>query len=348
MYRLRIVYSGMPAAGNDGKVTGVQTVDMGLDKEGNERSNFEPGSIIKPFTVAIGLDAGVIGYNEKIFCENGNYHGKGFGSIGEYKRGFGKLTIKEILVNSSNIGVAKIGQKLGKKRLYRGLKLFGFGDKTGLDLPGEQSGILRNWSGWTGYSVTRIPFGHEITVTAMQMVRAFCVLANGGYSVKPYLVKAIINPDGTVKKVANSTPAVGVVIDSKVAKWIVTKALASVVNDGTGRRAKLKKWQVFGKTGTANIALKGQRGYSKGDYIASFLCGAPAEDPKIVVLVSIRKPDKSLKKGYTGGAVASPVAAEIIEQTLTYLERNPLLKKQRVQKICTPYKLELVHRGDVC
>ena len=283
---------------------------------------FEPGSIIKPIVAAIAVDAGVVNKVEKIFCENGSYSGKGFGRIGEYRQGFGDLTVREILINSSNIGMAKIGQRVGRDRLYEGLSIFGFGKKAGIELPGEADGLLRPAGEWTGYSVTRIPFGQEISVTAIQLLRAFCILANGGRSVRPYLVKAMVGDNGQIIKLKRPTPPVGYVIKPEVAKWIVTDALVGVVNEGTGKRAKLEKWQVFGKTGTANIARSDQRGYSEDDYIASFVAGAPAEDPAIVVLVSIRKPNKRLGKGYTGGAVASPVATEIVEKTLTYLERR--------------------------
>lgn len=289
---------------------------------------FEPGSILKPLVVAIALDAAVIDYNEKIFCENGNYRGKGFGRIGEYRdRQYGNLAIKEILVHSSNIGMAKIGQKLGKKRLYKGLRLFGFGKKTGLDLPGEAPGLLWPVKNWTGYSVTRIPFGQEISVTAIQLLRAFCILANGGRAVRPYVVKAVVDTDGKVTKLKQPTRSVGFVIKPEVAKWVISEALTAVVDRGTGRRAKLEKWKVFGKTGTADIAKADARGYSEAT-IASFIAGAPAEDPRIVVLVSIRRPNKKLGKGYTGGVVASPVAAKIIEKTLTYLERRQIISSQ--------------------
>jgi cell division protein FtsI/penicillin-binding protein 2 len=273
--------------------------------------------------VAIALEAGVVNKTEKIFCENGNYHGRGFGSIGEYRRGFGNLTVKEILINSSNIGMAKIGQRLGKDKLYKGLRLFGFGRKTGIELPGEVDGLLRPPHTWTGYSVTRIPFGQEICVTGMQLVRAFCILANGGRLVRPFIVRAIVDKDGNITVLKSPPPPVGYIVKPEVAKWVVTKALTGVVNEGTGKRAKLEKWQVFGKTGTANIALSNSRGYSNQDYVASFICGAPAKEPAIVVLVSIRKPNRSLGKGYTGGAVSSPVAAKIIEKTLTYLGVKP-------------------------
>jgi len=281
---------------------------------------FEPGSIIKPVVAAIALDAGAVNKTEKIFCENGNYSGRGFGRIGEYRNGFGDLTVREILINSSNIGMAKIGQRLGKDKLYKGLRLFGFGKKAGIDLPGEADGLLRKTRKWTGYSVTRIPFGQEITVTSIQLVRAFCILANRGRVVRPFLVKAVVDSKGEITELKRPLPPVGYIVKPEVAEWIVSEALVRAARKWTGKRAKLKKWQVFGKTGTANIAKSNERGYSHSDYVALFIAGAPAEDPAIVVLVSVRKPNKSLGKGYEGGVVASPVACAIIEKTLNYLE----------------------------
>lgn len=286
---------------------------------------FEPGSIIKPIVAAIAIDAGAVGLNEQIFCENGNYHGKGFGQITEYRnRQFGNLTVREILVQSSNIGMAKIGQKLGRDKLYNGLKLFGFGKKTGIDLPGEAEGLLWPLNKWTGYSTTRIPFGQEISVTAIQLIQAFCILANGGYAVRPFLVKAMVGNDGQIIKLNQPLPPVGLVVKPEVAKWIVSEAMVAVVNEGTGRSAKLENWQVFGKTGTAQLAKSNERGYSERDYIASFIAGAPAEEPEVLVLVSICKPNVGLGKGYTGGVVAAPVAAKILEKTLNYLEKHQL------------------------
>ncbi len=298
----------------------ISSADPNSFRNRATNDQFEPGSILKPIAAAIALDAEVVNKNEKIFCENGNYHGKGFGQIGEYSNHrFGKLSVREILVKSSNIGMAKIGQKLGKDKLYEGLKLFGFGEKTGVDLPGEAEGLLRPAQKWTGYSVTRIPFGQEISVTAIQLIRAFCILANGGHTVRPYVVRAVVDNDGEIVKLKRPPPAVGFVIEPEVAEWIVTEAMVGVVNEGTGKRAKLEKWQVFGKTGTANIAKSDERGYSESEYIASFIAGAPAKEPAVVVLVSIRKPNIELGKGYTGGTVAAPVAARILEKTLNYL-----------------------------
>jgi len=284
---------------------------------------FEPGSVLKPIVAAIAIDAGAVGREEKIFCEYGDYRRRGFGRIGEYgNHKFGNLTVREILVHSSNIGMAKIGQKLGRDKLYDGLRLFGFGKKMGIDLPGEAEGLLWPVGKWTGYSVTRIPYGQEISVTAVQLVRAFCILANGGRVVQPYLVKAIVGNNGEIIKLQRPPLTIGYVVKPEVAEWIVTEALVGVVNEGSGKRARLDGWQVFGKTGTANIAKSDERGYSESDYVASFVAGAPAADPAVVVLVSIRRPNIALGKGYTGGTVAAPVAAGILEKTLNYLERR--------------------------
>ena len=286
---------------------------------------YEPGSIIKPIVAAVALDTAVVNRYETIFCENGHYRGKGFGHIGEYRHGFGDLTLREILTVSSNIGMAKLGQRLGPPRLYEGLRLFGFGRKVGLEMPGEAEGLLRPPGDWTGYSAPRIAFGQEVSVTALQMLRAFCMLANGGRVVWPHVIRAMVTADGTVVDMRPSQLRVGYIIKPEVAQWLVTQAMVSVVNDkaGTGTKAKLDRWEVFGKTGTGQLAAPGSKGYLPNAYTASFIGGAPAEDPKVVVLVSIRKPNTKLRKGYTGGTVAAPVAGVILDKALPYLGVPP-------------------------
>jgi cell division protein FtsI/penicillin-binding protein 2 len=287
---------------------------------------YEPGSIFKPVVAAIAIDGGAVSGSTVIFCENGTYSGKGFGTIGEYNHHkYGNMTVQKILEESSNIGMAKIGQKMGKKMLYDGLKGFGFGRPTGIDLPGEGTGVLWPMSRWTGYSVTRIPFGQEISVTALQIARAFCILANGGHPVRPYVLKAIVDNDGNIVEFKRPALPAGVLIKPEVAHWMVQKALTGVVNEGTGKKAALKKWQVFGKTGTANIAKTGEKGFSENEYVASFVGGAPANNPKVIALVSIRKPNRRLGKGYTGGTVAAPVVRSILDKTLTYMKVPPTL-----------------------
>ncbi len=281
---------------------------------------FEPGSIFKPIVTALALDGGFVGYNESIFCENGNYAKYRIGEWAGHR--FGNLTPKEILTRSSNIGMAKIGQKMGKKNLYEGLRMFGFGVKTGIDLPAENPGLLKPTGDWSSYTITRIPYGHEISVTTIQIIRAFAILANGGSPVMPHLVRTVIDEEGVVKQVAKKSNLAGQLIKPEVAHWIVREALTNVVNEGTGKEAALEKWQAFGKTGTANIAVNGQ--YDTTNYTASFVGGAPANNPAVVLLVSIRKPNKALGKGYSGGRVAAPVFREIMQNTLTYIEKNQL------------------------
>ncbi|HSV27012.1 MAG TPA: penicillin-binding protein 2 [Sedimentisphaerales bacterium] len=287
---------------------------------------YEPGSIFKPLVVAAAMDRGVITPQTVIYCESGHYQGRGFGSIREYNnRAFGNLTPKEILVRSSNIGMAKIGQLMGPQKLYDKLSSLGIGQRTGIDLPGEGTGVLWPVGRWTGFSVTRIPFGQEVSVTALQMIRAFCILANGGRPVTPYVVQGWVEEDADGRpRVTNARlpelPA-GFVIRPEVARWVVQEALVASVNEGTGRRAALKNWQVFGKTGTANIADTQRRGFTE-TYVSSFIGGAPAEDPRVVVLVSVRNPNRRLGRGFTGGVVAAPVVGRILERTLTYLDTH--------------------------
>jgi cell division protein FtsI/penicillin-binding protein 2 len=280
---------------------------------------FEPGSIFKPIVATIGIDAGAIGFNDSFYCEMGHYSGKKFGKIGEWgNHRFANLNVSGILVRSSNIGMAKMGQKMGRRVLYDGIKLFGFGSKTGIDLPGEASGVVRDLKKWDGYSI-RVSFGHEVSVTAIQMIRAYAILANGGSAITPHIVRAIVNGDGEITELKRPVLS-GYVIKPEVANWMVNTPLVGVVKDkeGTGKETALEDWQVFGKTGTANISGRG--GYDERNYVASFAGGVPAENPKIVVLVSIRKPNKSLGKGYSGGRVAAPVVKQILEKTMTYLQ----------------------------
>jgi len=280
---------------------------------------YEPGSIIKPIVAAIALDSGHIGYREVFYCEDGYWGKYRIGEFGNHR--YGNFTVREILIESSNVGMAKIGLKMGQKRLYDGLTLFGFGKKTEIDLPGEDPGLLYQVSKWSGYSVTRIPFGHEILVSAIQMLRAYAILANGGSLVTPHVVKAVVDSQGSITKLHETAGTAGFVIKPEVAHWIVRNALAGVVNEGTGDKAALEGIQVWGKTGTANIALP-TGGYDTSNYVASFVGGAPAINPKVVVLVSIRKPNRALNKGYSGGRVAAPVVGEILKKTMPYIEKG--------------------------
>ncbi|MCD6176096.1 MAG: penicillin-binding protein 2 [Planctomycetes bacterium] len=277
---------------------------------------FEPGSIFKPLVATMALDTGLIGTDEKFDCEDG--HWSKYGGIGEFgNHQYGMLSVREIIIHSSNIGMAKIGLKMGQKHLYDGLKLFGFSSRTGIDLPGEEPGLVWSLPKWSRYSVTRIPFGHEVMVTPLQICRAYSILANGGYIVKPHIVRAVVDNQGEIIEDKQPVNRMGYIIKTEVANWMVQHALTDAVNEGTGDKAKLENCQAWGKTGTANIAIDGH--YDWRNYVASFVGGAPADKPAVVVLVSIRKPKRSLGKGYSGGRVAAPVVGEILKNTLRYL-----------------------------
>ena len=277
---------------------------------------YEPGSILKPIVAAIALDNGSIGFNEKFDCENGYFARYRIGEFGNKR--YGVMSVRDIQIHSSNVGMAKIGLQMGQKKLYDGMRLFGFGEPTGIDLPGEEAGILHPLNRWSGWSVTRIPFGHEISVTSLQMARAYCILANGGSLVRPHLVRAVVDRYGTITEYRQPSSGAGYILKPEVARWMVQNALTGVVNEGTGDQAAMKGCQVWGKTGTANIALPGG-GYDTRNYVSSFVGGAPADKPAVVVLVSIIRPNRALGKGYSGGRVAAPVAREILEKTLPYM-----------------------------
>ncbi len=280
---------------------------------------YEPGSIFKPIVAAVGIDCGAISTNDVIYCENGYYARY---RIGEFlNHPYGNLSVKEIIAKSSNVGMAKIGLKLGKKRLYEGVRMFGFGRKTGIDLPGEDAGVFLPTRLWDGLTVTRVPFGHAVSATAIQILRGYCILANGGRPIKPHMVMAIVDNQGKVKNVQPPGAGVGQIITPDTAEWMVRTALVAVVNEGTGKEAQVEGVQVFGKTGTANIAKSKEQGsgYDKTNYIASFVGGAPADKPEVMVLVSICRPDRSLGQGYSGGRVAAPVFREIMQKTWAYL-----------------------------
>lgn len=277
---------------------------------------FEPGSIFKPIVATIALDNGAIGYDDIFFCENGfwpKYRG-----IHDFEHhSYGDLSVREIIMHSSNIGMAKIGLKMEPHQLYDGLRLFGFSQRTGIDMQGEDPGLVWSPRRWSKLSITRIPFGHEVLVTPLQICRAYSILANGGYVIKPHIVRAVVDSQGRIIEDKQPANGMGYIIKTEVAEWMVQTALADTVNEGTGEKAKLENCQVWGKTGTANIAVDGN--YDSRSYVASFVGGAPAEKPAVVVMVSIRKPNRSLGKGYSGGRVAAPVVHDILENTLRYM-----------------------------
>jgi len=271
----------------------------------------EPGSIFKPYTMVTALAEGVTTPDEVIDCSKGNFGRRRLHDHHPY----GKLTTELIMVKSSNIGMAHLGVRLGNERLYKALRNFGFGQLTGIDLPGESEGLLMPLRAWNSYSTTSVPMGQELAVTPIQVVAAFSSLVNGGWLIKPKVVQAVINAQGEVIE-DRRDPIIHRQAVDPTAAATMQAILVQVVNKGTGKRCQLDKWHVLGKTGTAQVPWKHRRGYEPGAYLASFIAAAPATDPSVVVLVMIRKPTRN---GYYGSQAALPAVKTTLEQTLSYL-----------------------------
>ncbi len=277
---------------------------------------FEPGSTMKVFVMAAALNERLVRADQIIDCENGSYPvgGKVIHDHHPYK----KLTAAEVIKVSSNIGAAKIGKALERDRLYNYLTDFGFGRKSGIDLPGEVSGLLRQPSRWFEVDLAAISFGQGMTTTPLQLARAAGALANDGFLMDAPIVERITNDRGEV--VEKRTPqAVRQVVSKKVARQ-VREMMALVVDEGgTGTLAAVPGFRVGGKTGTAQKVDPVTGGYSVDKRTASFLGMVPAEKPRLVVLVMIDEP-----KGHVyGGLVAAPVFSKIAAQALRYLKVAP-------------------------
>ena len=228
------------------------------------------------------------------------------------------LTLKEVIKFSSNIGSAKLGKILERERFYSYLHNFGFGEQTGIDLPGEVEGMLRPPSRWFEIDLAAISFGQGVSATPIQMAAAMAVIANGGLLMEPYLVEKITTADGQL--VEKRLPQVRRRVISEKTAQIVRKMMVSVTEPGgTGTRAALPGYRVAGKTGTAQKVDMVTGGYSPDKRVSSFIGFVPAENPALILSVTVDEP-----KGKTyGGLVAAPVFARIAGQTLSHLNILP-------------------------
>jgi len=272
---------------------------------------YEPGSTFKPVVLASAIEEGLVNPSDRFFCYNGVYQVKAR-RLHDH-RPHGWLTVRDILVKSSNIGMAQIGQLLGAERMYAYVRSFAFGEKTGIELPAEAAGKVYPLGKWSYYSVTSVPMGQEIGTTPLQLARAFCVFANGGFRVRPTILKGLCDEAGKVYT-RKSSGLTWRVISPSTARTMV-EILTGVVEEGTGRRAKLQDYVVAGKTGTSQKVVNGT--YSHSKFVTSFVCFAPAERPRVLVLVMVNEPTKG--GSFYGGTVAAPLAARVLEETLHYL-----------------------------
>jgi cell division protein FtsI (penicillin-binding protein 3) len=273
---------------------------------------YEPGSTFKAILAASALEEGVTNPGERINCENGAH------PIGKWvihdSHPHGWLSFAEVIQFSSNIGVSKIADRLGKDRFFAYLTKFGFGQRAGLELPDESPGIMRPLAKWARINLATTSFGQGISVTPLQMVAAYGVIANGGTLMKPFLVRRITSPSGEAS-LEHTPTAVGRVISEKTART-TTELLRRVVEEkgGTGSKARLDDFSVAGKTGTAQKVDSRTRGYSS-KRIGSFVGFVPADKPRAVILVLIDEPSTS---SY-GGVVAAPVFGSIAREVLAAL-----------------------------
>ncbi|MDA1316925.1 MAG: penicillin-binding transpeptidase domain-containing protein, partial [bacterium] len=266
----------------------------------------------KPLVVAAGLEEGVVKPND-IFDESGptqigDYTIRNWNN--EYK---GNITISNVLEKSSNIGMVYIGEKLGKQKMYDYVQLYGFGEYTTIDLQGESSGQVKQFADWYPIDTATMAFGQGVSVTGIQLVRAFASVINGGNLMRPYVVQEVIE-DGHSKK---REPQVQQRILSEKTSAQMRKMLVSTVNRAEAKWDIPEGFTFGGKTGTAQIAVQGT--YDASKTIASFIGFAPAEDPAFLMLVVVREPESS----EWGSETAAPLFFDIAEELLIYYNVSP-------------------------
>ena len=277
---------------------------------------FEPGSTIKAFLVSACLDKSVVTPGSMFDCENGKYEVGG--RIVHDTHEYGKLSVADIVIHSSNIGAIKLGEKLGHEAFVSYLRKFGFGEQTGIDISGERSGFIRDSKESKKIGKATLCFGQGMTATSLQLAMAMSAIANGGELMQPYVVKKIIDETGNTV-MENNPKVVRRVISEKTARK-VTAILENVTGpDGTAPKAAISGFRVAGKTGTSQKVDKKTKRYSQNKYVASFVGFAPVEKPRVVMMIAIDEP----RGLHYGGIVAGPVFNEVGLWTLNHLGVSP-------------------------
>ncbi len=278
--------------------------------------SYEPGSTFKIVSIGAALNEGLTTLGERIDCERGSWFYKGR-PLRDHDP-LGVLSVEEVMMKSSNIGSAKIGLRLGDQGLFNYLTAFGFGERTGIPLPGEARGQLipvKNWDGITG---SRVSIGHSAAATPLQMAMAMAAIANGGKLMRPILVDRLEDADGKVF-LKNHPQVVRQVFKPEVSKQVVETLKRVVSTDGTADKARLGYYTAAGKTGTAQKLESGQ--YSHSKYFSSFIGFFPADRPELLIYVCVDEPEKA--KGFYGGQVAGPAFKNIALRSANYLNIRP-------------------------
>jgi cell division protein FtsI (penicillin-binding protein 3) len=290
---------------------------------------YEPGSTIKPFIAGPAMMWNVTRPDE-VFPVHGPTYITPYGRHVTDIHPYAQLALWDVLVKSSNIGMSMLGERLGNARLRRALAGFDFGQPTGIELPAEEAGVLRPLKVWNKYSTESVSQGYELMVTPLQLCRAMCAYANGGRLVKPRIIKGVLDAEGgSIQPLpvqwggpGNQSSAedaklqmLPAAIDPMTAA-VMKRILCDVVIRGTAEKARSRWWNIFGKTGTAHITKGGS--YSEQAFNSSFIGGAPAESPALVVAFIVHEPDR--QKGHYGGVVSAPGAMRVLERSLSYLQ----------------------------
>ena len=250
---------------------------------------FEPGSTFKIVSFSAILENHLRNIEDLVFCENGLYRDNGR-TIRDVK-GYSWLTVADVLKNSSNIGTAKMAAELGGEKFYQAVQAFGFGERTGIELPGETSGLVNPPAAWSEFSLASMSFGQEISVSALQLAMAYAAIANGGQLLKPKILYGVVDENGELDP-APKTEIMRQAISAKTAKTL-TNLLVNVVEAGTGQPAKIEGLRIAGKTGTAQKALPNGRGYSENEFVSNFAGFFPAEQPKYLIYVTLDTDNKN-------------------------------------------------------
>jgi len=274
---------------------------------------YDPGSTFKPFLVAAALEEKVVKDTDRFYCENGNYVVADRVIHEAQRKRHGSLTVREILKYSSNIGSVKIQERLGKEKFHQYITKFGFGSKTGIDLPGESPGLLRPYKDWTRVDASTIAFGQGLSITGIQLITALSTIANEGVMMKPFIIKGIVDKKGQIMK--EYRPQVVRTVVSPATAHKLTSILTDVVGaeDGTGKRARIENINVAGKTGTSQKFDFARHVYSSERVRTSFMGFFPSEAPQVVILVVLDEPQRDK----WGGVASAPVFKRIGEQMLT-------------------------------
>ncbi|MCI0531468.1 MAG: penicillin-binding protein 2 [candidate division Zixibacteria bacterium] len=271
---------------------------------------YEPGSTMKLFTAAAALETRVKSPGDLLYAENGSWNLEVGKHVLHDIHPYQELTFQEAFAYSSNIAVAKVGLELGAEKLYKYLRNFGFGFKTGIDLPAEAEGVIQPYDKWTRLNLISNSIGYGISATPLQMLCGYAAVANGGTLYKPYLVKAIIDEKGNLLKENRPSP-VRSVIKPETAE-ILKDFLISVVEEGTGTLAKVEGVELAGKTGTARKINQGSKGYQK-EYLSSFIGFFPVSAPRYAGIIILDSPQGK----HYGGETAAPVFREVVKDILS-------------------------------